>query len=80
MGIDSIDGLLADQPDLMTPAEVAELLRVTQQTIARWRREGDLPAFTMGRTIRIRKEDLRLFLRRAYEQPSHEDPDSPLEP
>lgn len=73
MSNDAVDALLADQPEVMTPPEVAELLRVSQQTIARWRRDGQLRAFTMGRTVRIRKEDLRQMLLAAYEQPSEGD-------
>lgn len=73
MSQDAVDALLADQPEVMTPQEVADLLRVSQQTIARWRREGRLPAFTMGRTVRIRREDLRQMLQEAYKQPPEGD-------
>ena len=70
---DAVAALLADQPEVMTPQEVANLLRVSQQTIARWRREGQLRAFTIGRTVRIRRDDLRQMLQAAYEQPSEGD-------
>jgi len=73
MSQDAVDALLADQPEVMTPQEVADLLRVSQQTIARWRREGQLPAFTMGRTVRIRREDVRHMLQEAYKQPPEGD-------
>ncbi|MFD6815237.1 helix-turn-helix domain-containing protein [Enteractinococcus coprophilus] len=66
---DAVEALLADQPDIMTPQEVADLLRVSHHTIARWRRDGRLRAFDMGRTVRIRKEDLRELLQAAYGQP-----------
>ncbi len=75
MSNDAVEALLANQPEMMTPQEVADLLRVSQQTIARWRREGHLRAFTMGRTVRIRKEDLRQMLQTAYEQPGEGDDD-----
>ena len=75
MSNDAVEALLANQPEVMTPQEVADLLRVSLQTIGRWRREGHLPAFTMGRTVRIRKEDLRQLLQTAYEQPGEGDDD-----
>ncbi len=68
MSEDVVEELLANQPEMMTPQEVADLLRVSHYTIARWRREGYLPAFTMGRTVRIRKNDLRELLQTAYGQ------------
>jgi len=67
---DAVDALLADQPDMLTPDEVADLLRVTLHTVARWRREGQLKAFTIGRIVRIQKDDLRTFLQDAYKKPN----------
>jgi len=69
MTSDAVDALLADQPEMLTPDEVADLLRVTTHTVARWRREGQLKTFTMGRIVRITKDDLRIFLQAAYTQP-----------
>jgi len=69
MTSDAVDALLADQPEMLTPDEVADLLRVTPHTVARWRREGQLKTFTMGRIVRITKDDLRIFLQAAYTQP-----------
>lgn len=42
----------------MTVAEVAELLRLNQQTIRNWIDAGRLPAVRLGRRVRIRQSDL----------------------
>ncbi|HET9102483.1 MAG TPA: helix-turn-helix domain-containing protein [Solirubrobacteraceae bacterium] len=44
----------------MTVAEVAETLRLNQQTIRNWIDQGRLPALRVGRRVRIRRSD---FLR-----------------
>ena len=43
----------ADRPELLTPAEVGELLRVTPQTVRRLCAAGDLPAVRIGGQWRI---------------------------
>ena len=42
----------------MTVAEVAELLKLNQQTIRNWIDEGRLPAVRIGRRVRVRRVDL----------------------
>lgn len=45
--------------DMMTIREVAELLRVSEITVARWIKQGRLPAFRVGpRAVRIRRADV----------------------
>jgi len=45
--------------DLLTIPEAAAALRVSPVTIARWLKQGRLPAYRMGpRAVRIRREDL----------------------
>ena len=39
--------------EFMTVAEVAETLRVNQETVRRWIRSGALPATRLGRDYRI---------------------------
>lgn len=43
---------------VLTVAEVADLLHVSTETVRRWIRAGDLPALHIGRTIRIRGDDI----------------------
>ncbi len=47
---------------LLTPAEVAERLQVTRQTVWRWLREGELPAISLGGIYRVDPADLDAFL------------------
>jgi excisionase family DNA binding protein len=43
--------------------EIAELLRVDQQTVRNWIVRGELPAIRVGgRRVRIRQDDLDAFL------------------
>ena len=59
----TIDALLEEQPDVLSPDEVAQLLRVSSQTVLRWVQDGQLAVITLGpRLRRIRKGDLREFL------------------
>lgn len=54
--------VLDDDP-LMTPAEVAEVLRVDVKTVGRWAREGAIPSvMTPGRRRRIRRSVVRVLL------------------
>jgi excisionase family DNA binding protein len=48
---------------LLTAREVAELVGVSTETVLRWVRRGDLPAFRLpGRAIRFRQDDLDAWL------------------
>lgn len=42
----------------MTVEQVAELMQVTQPTVYRWVREGQLPATRIGRTLRFSRPDV----------------------
>ncbi len=49
--------------DLLTIPEAAAALKVSPVTIARWLKQGRLPAYRMGpRAVRIRREDLMAVL------------------
>lgn len=43
--------------EFMTVAEVAERLKLNQQTVWNWIDRGEPPAFHAGRRVRIRRED-----------------------
>jgi excisionase family DNA binding protein len=44
--------------EFLTVAEVAELLKLNQQTVRNWIDQGSLPAVRVGRRVRIRRSDL----------------------
>lgn len=47
---------------LLTVAEVADLFRVSSMTVYRLIRNGDLPAVRVGRSYRVREDDLQAYL------------------
>ena len=51
--------------DLMTPAEVAAMLKISLHTLASWRRQAnphDLPWIEVGGSIRYRNSDVQAWL------------------
>lgn len=44
--------------NLLTPAEVAQQFRVTEATVRRWARDGEIASIKVGKTIRIPEESL----------------------
>jgi putative molybdopterin biosynthesis protein len=50
--------------DFMTVAEVAEILKVNQQTVRNWIDRGELSALHVGRRVRIRRADFDELLGR----------------
>ncbi len=51
----------------LTVAEVAELLRLNQQTVRNWIDAGSLPAVRVGRRVRIKRSDLNRILESGYQ-------------
>jgi excisionase family DNA binding protein len=47
---------------LLTAREVGERLGLTTETILRWTRRGDLPAFKLGCALRYREADIEAWL------------------
>ncbi len=47
-------------------AEVAELLKLNQQTVRNWIDQGSLPALKVGRRVRIKRSDLERMLEQGY--------------
>jgi excisionase family DNA binding protein len=50
------------QARFMTVGEVASVLRVSTMTVYRLINSGDLPAVRIGRSLRLRSEDLDQYL------------------
>lgn len=49
--------------DLLTPGEVATLLRVDARTVSRWARDGKLPSIrTVGGHRRFRRAEIQPYL------------------
>ena len=46
----------ANLPDMLTIAEVAKYLKLHELTVRRLAREGELPAFKVGRQWRIKRD------------------------
>jgi excisionase family DNA binding protein len=57
-------------PDLeesfLTVAEVAEKLKLNQQTVRNWIDHGSLPAVRVGRRVRIKRSDFERILADGY--------------
>lgn len=51
-----------EQQPFLTPQEVSALLRVSVYTVRRWIKDGDLPAYKIGRGWRIREADIDRWL------------------
>src|SRR3954447_5892343 len=49
-------------PEIMTPEQAAEYLQVSRETVYRYIRQGKLVASRLGRSYRIPKRNLDLFL------------------
>lgn len=52
----------------VTVAEVADQLRVSNMTVYRLVQSGDLPAVRIGRSYRIREDDVDKYLAARYTQ------------
>jgi excisionase family DNA binding protein len=53
------------EDSFLTVAEVAEILKLNQQTVRNWIDQGSLPALRVGRRVRIRRSDLERLLEEA---------------
>jgi len=54
-------------PELLTVSEVAQLMKVTPQTVLQWIHTKRLKAYKAGGQWRIWPEDLLLFLKGSYQ-------------
>ena len=51
---------------LLTVNEVADLLRVSRMTVYRMIKTGEMPAVRVGRSYRLREEDVHTYLTERY--------------
>src|SRR3982074_2054321 len=54
------------EDSFLTVAEVAEMLKLNQQTVRNWIDQGSLPALRVGRRVRIKRADLERILDEGY--------------
>ena len=54
-----LDELFADRPKRLTVPEVAELLGVTTQGVYKWIHTGVIPAYKLGNSWLILRDELR---------------------
>jgi len=59
-----------EEESFLTVAEVAELLKLNQQTVRNWIDAGSLPALKVGRRVRIRRSDLERKLEEGRTTPA----------
>ncbi len=50
----------------LTVAEVAAVMRVSKMTVYRLVHSGDLPAVRVGRSFRVKQDDVDEYLRNSY--------------
>ncbi|GAA0972622.1 Putative DNA-binding proteinA [Nocardioides aquaticus] len=54
------------EPEFMTVAEVATRMRVSKMTVYRLLHGGEVPAVRVGRSFRVREEDVDEYLRKSF--------------
>ena len=55
--------------DLLTPEEVAKILKVSKRTVYRWIDSGELKVARIGRkTYRVFESDIKKFVNKYYEE------------
>jgi excisionase family DNA binding protein len=66
-GVSQLDQTNYSGARFLTVAEVADLLRVSNMTVYRLIQQGELPAVRVGRSYRLRSEDVDAFLSAQYQ-------------
>ena len=51
---------------LLTVAEVADMMRVSTMTVYRFIKAGELPAIRVGKSYRLKQDDVDAFLAARY--------------
>jgi excisionase family DNA binding protein len=57
---------LVEPDEFLTVAEIAELLKLNQQTVRNWIDQGSLPAVRVGRRVRIKRSDFDRIVEQGY--------------
>ncbi len=47
---------------LLTVGDVSQIVKVSERTIWKWVKSGDLPSVRLGRLVRVRPQDLDVFV------------------
>jgi excisionase family DNA binding protein len=58
-----------DESEFLTVAEVAQTLKLNQQTVRNWIDQGSLPALRIGRRVRIRRSDFERLIEAGATRP-----------
>ncbi|MEA4923809.1 MAG: helix-turn-helix transcriptional regulator [Syntrophomonadaceae bacterium] len=68
----------------LTPTEVAEILKITKHTVYEMVKRGDIPAYRIGRKMRIDPKDVELYRRQGksfeFARPAIDQPEFPPTP
>ena len=64
------------EESFLTVAEVAETLKLNQQTVRNWIDQGFLPALRVGRRVRIKRSDFERLLEQGYTRREATDDDA----
>jgi excisionase family DNA binding protein len=59
---------MPEKARFLTPAEVADMLRVSTMTVYRLIKAGDIPALKVGKSYRLREEDVDRWIAAGYTQ------------
>ena len=65
--------------DFLTVAEIAQILKLNQQTVRNWIENGTLPALRVGRRVRVRRSDFDALVERGRTAPSAASGPSPAQ-
>jgi excisionase family DNA binding protein len=61
---------VSESETYLTVAEVAEILKLNEQTVRNWIDQGKLPALHVGRRVRIKRSDFERLIDQGYTGPS----------
>ncbi len=64
------------EESFLTVAEVAQTLKLNQQTVRNWIDQGTLPALRVGRRVRIKRSDFERLLEQGYRAGNNSQADS----
>ena len=59
---------MPEKARFLTPAEVADMLRVSTMTVYRLIKAGDMPALKVGKSYRLREDDVDRWIAAGFTQ------------